>query len=203
MTASITERITGTCRLTHDEDAERVARFQAGDSRAFDEIVAVHQQRIVRLAYRLIGWTDEVDDVTQDVFICVLRNLGRFDGRAKFSTWLTKIVVNQCRSHLRRRALRLRNLAKLVEHFTNQNDSANHETTKRSAELEQEEIRRAVSNLPAKYREPIVLRYFEQLSVREIGEVLGLAANTVDVRISRARRKLKESLGPRLDKEQT
>jgi RNA polymerase sigma-70 factor (ECF subfamily) len=193
-----TARLTGTFRLENDRDAELVGRFQAGELKAFDEIVATHQRRISNLVYRQIGWSNEVDDVVQDVFVCVLQNLYRFRGQAKFSTWLTRIAVNQCRSHLRRRMFRIRSLPRVLERFKTTLES----NQRSNSEEKHEEIRQAVRSLPARYREPIVLRYFEQLSVPEIGEVLGLSTNTVEVRLSRARRKLKDALMSRSEKEQ-
>ena len=107
-TASLTAP--GPVRAERHDDRELVARFRAGQRAAFDEIVEAHQQRIVRLGFRLLGSPDEVEDVVQEVFLSVLQNLKRFRGESKLSTWLTTIALNKCRSHHRRRLLRLRTL---------------------------------------------------------------------------------------------
>ena len=194
-TASLTAP--GPVRAERHDDRELLARFRAGQTAAFDEIVEAHQQRIVRLVFRLLGSPDEVQDVVQEVFLSVLQNLKRFRGESKLSTWLTRIAVNKCRSHHRRRLLRLRTLFYLTKTLTVTSEQGG---VTESAEIH-DELRRAVRRLSPRYREPIVLRYFEELSVREIGEVLGISANSVEVRLTRARRKLREILSTRLGEE--
>jgi RNA polymerase sigma factor (sigma-70 family) len=184
-------------RAEFREDGDLVARFRAGEGTAFDEIVAAYQERIVRLASRLLGRPEEVEDAVQEVFLAVLRHRKRFRGECKFSTWLTTIAVNKCRSQRRRRLLRLQTLFRLAAPAA----TASEEDPEAESTEIHEELRRAVHRLPARYREPIVLRYFETLSVGEIAEVLGISANGVEVRLSRARRKLKETLCNRLARE--
>ena len=83
------------------EDAVLVTPVSRHDYAAFERIVAEHHPRVAGLAYRLLGWADEVDDVVQDVFLKALRNLTGFEGRSRLSTWLTRITVNTCRTHRR------------------------------------------------------------------------------------------------------
>ena len=182
-------------RESPQEDDELVARFRAGDGAAFEQLVLAHQQQIVRLVDRLLGRPNEVDDVVQEVFLSVLKNLRRFRGECRFSTWLTRIVLNKCRSHGRWRLRRLRLLAwgaKDKALSAARRDSQGEESAQAS-----EEVCRAVGQLPAKYREPVVLRYFEDLSIGEIGQTLGLSVNAVEVRLTRARQRLKRMLGTR------
>ncbi len=159
-----------------------------GDQQAFDELVTSHQDYVARLAYRLLGWHSEVPDVVQDVFLSVLQNLNRFRSEASFSTWLTRIAINKCRSYQRRKLLRMQTYRRFAERLR-QSDSRSEQEPR-----EYEEVREAVRKLPMKYREPIVLRYFENLSVLEISEVLCISPGAVDVRLSRARRQLRSRL---------
>ena len=99
--ASVPPAVTG-------DDADQLAKAAAGDPAAFDGLVCTHQERITRLVHRLLGWSSDVDDVVQDVFVDVLRNLPRFDGRSNVLTWITRIAINRCRSHQRRQWLRLK-----------------------------------------------------------------------------------------------
>jgi RNA polymerase sigma factor (sigma-70 family) len=190
-TASLTAP--GPIRPEWHDDGDLAARFQAGETAAFDQIVAAHQQRIARLVHRLLGEPGEVEDVVQEVFLCVLQNLGRFRGESKLSTWLTAIALNKCRSHHRRRLLRPRSLLRLAKALVAPRDQIQ---PSEAAEIHQE-LRRAVQQLPARYHEPIVLRYFEEMSPSEIGQVLGISANNVEVRLTRACRRLKEVLSIR------
>ena len=175
------------------DDRELVARFRAGETDAFERIVAAHQLRITRLVHRLLDRSDGTDDVIQEVFLAVLQNLGRFRGKSKMSTWMTTIAVNKCRSHGRRRRLWLRVLPWLAKNA----ESCGEPSDPLEATESHQQIRRAVQRLSTRYREPIVLRYFEEMSVAEIADVLGISHGAVEVRLSRARGKLKEILAPR------
>ena len=93
--------------LAAGDEAALVARAVSGDRQAVGQLVAAHQQRIARLVQRLLAWPDDVDDVVQDVFVHALRSLARFDGHSSLATWLVRIAINRCRSHQRRRWLRL------------------------------------------------------------------------------------------------
>jgi RNA polymerase sigma-70 factor (ECF subfamily) len=172
-----------------DADRERVLRFQAGDESAFEEIVRAHEERLARLVYRLLGWSPDGDDILQEVFVAVLGNLHRFRGDAKFSTWITTIAVRKCRSHQRRQWLWFKSRARVAEE--RRKDIAPFDG---GADDGHEELRSAVRALPAKLREPLVLRYFEELPIPEIAAALGISVGAVDVRLNRARQRLKETV---------
>lgn len=171
-------------------DDELIVRFQNGESSAFDGIVARNQERVTRLVYRLSGWSEDVEDLVQDVFVRVLQNLHRFRGESRFSTWLTAIAVNRCRSWRRRRRLRSRKLL----HLWSRSKGVNPAPRRNETYEMHEQVREAVQRLPARYREPVVLRYFEDLPIQEVARVLNLSPGAVEVRLSRARRRLKELL---------
>jgi len=175
-------------RSSDDRDGQIVGRFRKGDTAAFEELVARHQSRLMRLIGRLLDSRQDAEDVLQEVFVSVFENLSRFRGRASFSTWTTTIAVNKCRTH-RRRVARRRRLIQLLRGKPNGvAEYACHDLE------EGEEVRLAVRALPPKYREPVVLYYFEQMSVAEISNVLRRKPNTIDARLSRARRMLREVL---------
>lgn len=158
----------------------------------FDELVAEHQQRIARLCYRLLGWRQDVEDVVQEVFLAALRGLPEFRGQSDVATWLTRIAINTCRAHLRKRFLRLRRPAAWPG--GPERPSA-WPAERRLMDRERfERVRRAVRKLPPKYREVVVLRYLEEMPLPEIAEVLELSRNAVEVRLNRARKRLKQDL---------
>jgi len=127
----------------------------------FERIVADHQERITRLVHRLLDGGDGVEDVVQDVFVAALGHLGQFRGESAVSTWLARIAVNRCRSHRRRGRLACRWLPWLARPAA----SDDHQGQARAIH---EEIRRAVGRLPEKYRELIVLHYYEEIPLAEI-----------------------------------
>jgi RNA polymerase sigma-70 factor (ECF subfamily) len=157
----------------------------------FEKVVADHQERMARLIHRLLGWPDDVEDVVQEVFVRALRAWAGFRGDAEVTTWLTRIAVNACRSHRRRRFLRLRLFSgsastEIALKRPEDGPAIDHETANR--------VRLAVRSLPGKDREVIVLRYLEEMETREIALVLGISTNNVNVRLHRARERLKLNL---------
>jgi RNA polymerase sigma-70 factor (ECF subfamily) len=162
---------------------------------SFEELVAGQQARVGRLCYRLLGWQADVEDVVQDVFLAALRALPKFRGESSVSTWITRIAVNTCRSHGRKRRLRILGGSR-PEPLRRLGQSAEHELMDRERF---EQVRTAVRRLPPKYREAVVLHYLEELAVSEVAAVLGLGKNAVEVRLNRARKWLKEDLAEMLE----
>lgn len=166
--------------------ADRIAR---GDAEAFEALVAVYQPRVTRLAHRLLGWSGDVDDIVQDVFLAVLRHRSGYRQDASLWTWLTAITLNTCRSHLRRREV----LRKLASVFVPHKPPAAADAGALEDEVARE-VRAAVAGLPARDREVIVLFYLEHRAVTEMSSLLGASTNAIDVRLHRARNKLREML---------
>ena len=162
-----------------------------GKRDAFARIVAEQQDRVAALANRLLGWPDDVEDVVQDVFVAVLRNLPKFRGDCHPATWLHRITVNQCRRQRRKRILRLRAWHSRCEGRLAEGHRADGSVLKREAFAR---VRAVVRALPGRYREVVVLRYMEELPITDVAESLGLSRNAVDVRLNRARKRLKEEL---------
>ena len=173
-------------------DALLAARVARGEPAAFDELVVAQQDRISRLVYRLLAWSNEAEDVTQEVFLAALKNMKKFRGQSRLSTWLTQIAVNKCRSHRRKLRVRLGflvNPAKLAKRQS--------EPPPQTALMDREtfgRVRQAVWTLPWRYREVVVLRYLEQVPTVEVARVLGITRAAVETRLHRARARLKEVL---------
>jgi RNA polymerase sigma factor (sigma-70 family) len=152
----------------------------------FDQVVREHERAVARLAYRLLGWRDRqaVEDVVQEVFLVALRRLRAFRGQSSIGTWLMGITINACRAHRRRTMLRL----KWLRQARPAPDAApaDDETAAR--------VRDAVAQLPPRDREVMVLFYLEELPVVQIADLLGVKRNAVEVRLHRARRRLKTQL---------
>jgi len=182
--------------MSHDghdaEDEILVKRFTGGDRSAFDEIVSRHQVCVAQLVHRLLGWPNDVDDVVQNVFTSAYTGLKRFRGRSTLATWLTRIAINACRTHRRRQLLRL---SALQDARARENGRSRRSAEDRAeADETLDRVRRAVRALPNRYREVIVLRYMEDLAPGEISNLLGISRNTVAVRLTRARARLKRKL---------
>jgi RNA polymerase sigma-70 factor (ECF subfamily) len=170
-------------------EQDLVARFLGGDRSAFERIVELHQARVARLAWRLLGWKGEAEDVVQEVFVKALENLHKFRRQSSLGTWLAAMTINECRKQRRRRLLRLMFLRRARE--PNQELAADQEPIAgERAHL----VQRAVRELGTKHREVVVLRYLEGMDIDEMVRVLRLSRSAVEVRLHRARQELKQVL---------
>lgn len=182
--------------VSEDPDAEVVRRVQAGDVEAFEELVRRHSRRVFGTLAGLIGNLDDVRDVTQDVFLKAFENIGSFQGRSKFSTWLTSIAVNTGRQLLRDR--------KPLEPLEEEDDEgfrprqiqswAENPEQLFAASQRDELVRMAVLRLPEKYRVVVLLRDIQQLSTEEAASALDLSIPALKARLVRGRLMLRESL---------
>lgn len=146
---------------------------------------------VLRTAFYYVKDQMVAEDIAQEVFLRAYRKMDDYRGDASVSTWLYRITVNACKDHLRSWSHR-----KLILTQTFQ-DRESDETTEQEVlrRLHENDLVQKVMELPVKYREVIVLHYFEQLKSREIAEMLNLKESTVRVRISRGLVKLKDQFG--------
>ena len=150
------------------------------EQESFDRAARRWQDMVFRLALHQLGSYADADDAVQEVFLRLWRQKAPFESEEHLRRWLLRVTVNWCRDHLRSPWRRRR-----VDWDSLENQPA-FETP------EQGELYEAVMSLPEKYRTVLDLFYYEELSVREIGEVLGLSQSAVTTRLSRARKLLRE-----------
>ena len=176
-------------------DCDLVAQAVAGREDVFEELVRRYQRPIAAYVYRMVGDYEAALDLTQEVFIKVYGSLARYRSEYKFSTWIYRIAHNAAIDHLRRHSLREQSLTDDVAGEPRELIVPN---GKLSPEQESEreerraEIERVVLQLPASYRELIVLRHSHDLSYDEIAEVTGLPLGTVKNRLFRAREAMRQ-----------
>lgn len=176
-------------------DRDLVRRAQADDTQAFEELVRRHQHRVFAVAGGILRHREDVEDIAQQVFVKAYFSLKRFDQRAAFSTWLYKITVNECWDLLRKRKVRpLTYESDLSEEQARQleasaeRDTSGPDIGDRLAARER--VERLLDRLDPRDRMMLILKEVEGFSVEEIAEVLDLNANTVKVRLFRARRRM-------------
>lgn len=177
------------------DDRELVRRAQQEDQEAFEELVRRHQHRVFAVAGGILRRREDVEDISQQVFVKAYFSLKRFDQRAAFSTWLYKITVNECWDLLRKKKVRpLVYEADLSEEQARQviaSEEKNGGGPDISERLEaRERVERLLDGLDERDRLMLVLKEVEGFAVEEIAEVLDLNANTVKVRLFRARRRI-------------
>ena len=177
------------------DDRELVRRAQAEDKEAFEELVRRHQHRVFAVAGGILRRREDVEDIAQQVFVKAYFSLKRFDQRAAFSTWLYKITVNECWDLLRKKKVRpLIYESDLSEEQARQFDgSEKHRNlgpdTSETLEMRQH-VDRLLAGIDERDRMMLILKEVEGFAVEEIAQMLDLNANTVKVRLFRARRRI-------------
>lgn len=172
-------------------DDALIAEVLRGDERAFREVVERHRPRLHALASGILQDNDLASDAVQDAFLKAYGALSDYRGRGVFGAWLRRILVNHCLSLLRQRHSYLC-LEDLDRELVSAEQSPEEQTV---AGSETERIRRAMGRLPAHYRAALVLRVVEQLSYREIAQLLAVPESTIETWIHRGRLRMRTLLG--------
>jgi RNA polymerase sigma-70 factor (ECF subfamily) len=170
-------------------DEEIVSLVREGDTERYSEIIRRYEAKLTRYIGRFIYNTDERADVLQEVFIKAYRNLHGFKTSLKFSSWIYRIAHNEAINVLRK--------ANRVEIFL---DTPEYERIKADINIEgdidaifkKEQLEDALEAIDVRYREPITLFYFDEMSYEEISDVMHIPKNTVGTYISRGKKALKE-----------
>jgi RNA polymerase sigma-70 factor (ECF subfamily) len=181
-------------------DSSLIEIFNSGDRRGFEILLKKYQNRVANIAYSLTGQKDSVDDIAQEVFIKVYQNLASFRKKAKFSTWLYRITVNTSYNYLKKkkRWVPLDSLDSDSSDFSQSPDYGNLSSKELEHRENQQLLKRAIENLPFKYRSVIILKEIEGLSYKDIAKSLRCRIGTVESRLFRARRLLRKALRPLL-----
>jgi RNA polymerase sigma-70 factor (ECF subfamily) len=182
-------------------DAATVALARDGDSEAFRALVERHGRAVFRLAHRMTGNAQDAEDVVQETFLKAYKQLGRFESRANFGTWLHRIAVNCSIDLIRSRPHRESGHdADDLEHFgaVSEGHESGQQTPERlmlSTEV-YERVTGAMGGLSQMERAAFVLRHFEGQSIDDISRSLGLKVNATKHSIFRAVRKMRTALEP-------
>lgn len=188
------------------DDMTLAARIASRDQVAFESLMRRHNGRLFRVARAIVKDDSEAEDVLQDAYLDVYRNISRFRGESQLSTWLVRIVANQALMRLRRQR-RDRVVLSMDDHPKGSEvrvrefaDSTSESPTAAALRAEARRlIERRIDELPVSFRATFVLRELEELSVEEVSECLGIPAATVRTRLFRARALLREALARDLD----
>ena len=178
-------------------DEEVVARVLAGETGMFEVVMRRHNQRLYSVARAILRNDGEAEDVMQDAYVRAYEHLNQFAGRAKFSTWLTRIAVHEALAR-QRRGNRYQELEPMSEREGDPMDRFASLTPNPEQQASNSEIRRlleeAVDNLPDNYRTVFMLRDIEEMSTTDAADVLEITEENVKVRLHRARALLRKSL---------
>ena len=171
--------------MTDQNEARLVKRAKQGDMHAFEELIIQHEKIVYNVALRMMNHSEDAKDISQEVFLKAYRNIGNFDERSQFSTWIYRITANTCIDEMRKR--KGRQSFSLEEELESEEGSMLREEQK-------SEILQALESLSPEHKVAVILRDIKGLSYEEIAEILELTLGTVKSRISRGRNQLKQEI---------
>ncbi|MFX3675327.1 MAG: RNA polymerase sigma factor [Paenisporosarcina sp.] len=174
------------------QDTEMIDRAQNGDKLAYGELMDLYYRTIEKFAFQCGVKVDDIQDLTQEVFIELYRFLPQFQ-REQFTTWLYKITLNATRDYYRKEKLEKEENLKLQDKSTSGVSTRSSQSRVLVFE-EDRELHEAIQLLEEKYRNPIILFYFHELSLEQIGEILNIPTATVETRLLSSKEQLKTAL---------
>ena len=176
---------------THASDEELVALIQKGNPDPFGALVDRYEEKLLRYGRKFLATKEDIEDIVQDVFMNVYKNIQSFDVDQKFSPWIYRIAHNAFVNGLKKHS---RNPFQGIDFDVLVSHAVEDDPVKK--DQEQKEMRRmideALDKLQPKYREVLVLYYLEDMQYKEIGEIMEVPTSTVGIRIKRAKENLKE-----------
>ena len=171
------------------DDDQLMERTANGDEEAFGLLVQTWQRPVHAFLQRMLGNRDDADDLSQEVFLKVYAQAGRYRGQGRFRSWLFRITGNLARSHLRRR-----NLLRWLSFTAGTHDPVSDDPGP-AGRLEREhlqaEVRAAILELPDRQRQALLLRRYEEMSYEEIADTMGITLPAVESLLQRAMRTLR------------
>ncbi len=180
-------------------EEEIIQGLQSGDEKVFRELVGQYQVRVVALCLTMLHVREDAEDVAQEVFVEIFRSVGRFRGEAKLSTWIYRIAINKCLNHIRRKQrwkwhLSLESLAGSRREGEL---AAPADTIPTAAVEKKQQLQRlwqAIDALPENQKKAYVLCRMEDLSYREVADIMGTTLPGVESLLQRARVNLQKKL---------
>ena len=181
-------------------DETLVHRVLEGEDEAFRILMARHYSGVYRLAYYWTGNRDDALDLCQECFVHLYRVMGKYDPQYRFRVWMYRVSANRCINWVKanrraRETVPFSHLSEWVLEFPDTEPSPLDRAQEKEA---RQSLLEAVHELPERYRAPIILRYMEDLSYKEIAAVLEISLKNVEIRIHRAKKMLYERLKDRL-----
>lgn len=169
-----------------------VEQAMAGDTAAFSSLVEAYHRPVYNLAYRMLGNSVEAEDAAQEAFIRAYTRLDTYDPSRKFSSWMLSIASHYCIDVLRRRRVTLLSIEELPPMLDVAMPRSTHPEQAVARAQVADQVQQLLDTLPEHYRTPVILRYWYDMTYREIAETMGVTESTIKTRLHRARAKLAE-----------
>jgi RNA polymerase sigma-70 factor (ECF subfamily) len=185
--------VPGSAKLERQTDDELIRRVREGETRFFAELVQRYQDPVYGMTLRFVRSVRDAEDLAQEAFLRAYRGLDGFKGNARFSTWLYRIAWNLCADWLRR-SRKPGRAALAIDDAAGIADGRLYVEEGVLAAEERREVRRALDHLDEKYRTVLILLYYQKMTYDQVAAVLDVPVKTVETRLYRARKLLKEIL---------
>lgn len=182
------------------DDLELVKKATSGDSRAYEKLLKKYRKSVYYMLMKMVNNPDDAEDLTQEAFAKAFNSMHKFDPKYAFSTWLFRIATNNCIDFIRKKRVQTISIDNPYESddgdtmtfdIKDPNLDPNEVMLKKQRK---EYLRKAVDNLPPKYKILVELRYFQELSYEEVADELDLPLGTVKAQLFRARELLNQEL---------
>jgi RNA polymerase sigma-70 factor (ECF subfamily) len=190
--------------VASEHELDLIRRILSGEKQLFRDLIRPYERAAYMAAYSIVKNEHDAEDIAQETFLKAFRSLASFRGEAKFSSWLLRIAMNEARMRLRK------DHKKLYQPLEEDGEEDRfyrpllisdwRELPSEAVERDEvrKEIERALNLLSERYREVLVLRDIQQMSIAEVAAVLNISEGNVKVRLLRARLSLRDILAPRL-----
>ncbi len=176
------------------DDATLIAQVQAGQAHANRFLIEKYKNLVWHMVLRMVSQQEDVEDLCQEIFLRVFKDIGKFRGESKLSTWIGAISYNMCVTHLRKKG---KNVLVPVEDYTPvtagmpAEESADKAFDKNNMK---KIVHKVIDSLPVQYRTVITLFYLEELSYKEIEEITGMPDGTIKSYLNRGRQAIRERI---------
>lgn len=189
----------------HD-DYKIIKLVLRGRKEAYSELVERYKKQVFNVAYRMTNDAEVAMDISQEAFVKIYKNLAQYNPQYKFSSWLLKSVNNLCVDYFRTKSDQTASLDSIMDSGAEGILAGNNTVPSSAEEFERNEtklelrmlLKEAISQLPLDYKSVVVLRHLQNLSYKEISQILNLPMGTIKARIFRARKMLKTHLERRI-----
>jgi len=173
-------------------EQEIIKKVRAGQTELFGQLVQKYQNKIFGYIYKIVGHKEEAEDIVQETFIKVYKNLNSFDADRKFSSWLYRISHNEAINYIKKNKRNAELYFEDNDYLFNQLKYEKDLLRELTVKEDFNNLKKALAKLPLKYREVIVLKYLEEKSYEEIAKILKQPINTIGTRLRRAKKNLQE-----------
>lgn len=188
--------------MVPDNENKIIERILAGDTKAFELIVTEYHKMVYTLAFRVLRNREEAQEIAQDVFLKVFQSLKKFNKGSKLSTWIYRITYNTSINRFKSQKREIKTLE--IDGYTELHlSNSQNALDKISTEEKREIINDSLLKLPEADKIIVTLYYYEELSIKEIAEIVGISTQNVKIKLYRSRQKLYVELKDKVGEEKS